>query len=298
MSIRFSFPCILADKRRKMKSDAKEPPLWQAFVTKEDLMETERQISQIQKELEKFLAKWEPKQIVGKTQEELEGIFAKWRSEQVAEIRSKVFRYNQVAVLIKILFVNREFLTGIIDHYDSGEPVILATLARCTFELFLATRDAFSSPEKFREFVGRSEASVIRFNEKVLDEVTIQGNSNLVKFMQSELVRLEHRKTIWATMFGPTPTITRPDLNFRDLATQFGMGEYYDFDYGILSLFVHPSLFYVAVAPRMSSLLSGEERPSTFQRDAVKAWSLSIALDFSRKLLKFTESIRSTFESL
>jgi hypothetical protein len=280
-----------------MKSDAKEPAPWQV-VKREELMETEQEMRQTQNELERTLAKWEEilgkKEILGKTQGELESIFAKWDTEQMAAIRSTVLRYNQVGVLIKILFVNREFLTGVIDYYDSGEPIILATLARCTFELFLATRDAFSSSDRFREFVGRTIASVIRFDEKVLDWVTNQDNSAMVQLLQSELVRLELRKRIYTTMLGPIPTDLRRDLNFRDLAAQFGMRQYYDFDYGILSSFVHPSLFYVAVAPQMTSLLSEEQRPSTVQRDGVKAWSLDIALDFSRKLLKFIESIRST----
>jgi len=280
-----------------MESDTNEPPLWQAFVTKEELIEIEREMGQTQKELERIIAKGEPKQVAGKTQKELESISAKWGPEQVVETQSEVLRYNQVGTLIKILFVNREFLTGLIDHYDSGEPVILATLARCTFELFLATRDAFSSPERFREFFGRVLGSVIRFNEKVLDQATIQGNSEMVLSLQSELVRLEQRKKIYSTLLGPIPSTTRPDLNFKDIATRFGMGEYYDFDYGILSLFVHPSLFYVAVAPQMETLLSEQEKPSTWQRDVVKAGLLDIALDYSQRLLKFTESICSTFFS-
>jgi hypothetical protein len=62
-------------------------------------------------------------------------------------------------------------------------------------------------------------------------------------------------------------------------------------------LFVHPSLFYVAVALQMTAILSEQEKPFTFHRDVVRAWSLDIAVDFSQRLLKFIESIRPTFLS-
>lgn len=278
-----------------MGSDEKEPPNWRALVTKEQLMQIELELGQAQKQLESILPKWEPKQIVGKTQEEIESIFANWDPQQVARIQFEVLTYNQVAVLIKILFVSREFMTGVIDHYDSGEPLIMATLARCTFELFLATRYAYSSQEKFREFIGRTLATTVKFNEKVLDAFATDENRHMEQLLQWELVRLEQRKKLYSMMFGPIPSTPRPDLNFRDLATQFGLGEFYDFDYGILSLFVHPSLFYVAVAPEMTAILSEQEKPSTFHRNAVRAWSLDIAVDFSQRLLKFIEFIRPTF---
>lgn len=258
-------------------------------------MRIELELGQAQKQLESILPKWEPKQIVGKTQEEVESIFATWDPQQVAKTQFEVLTYNQVAVLIKILFVSREFMTGVIDHYDSGEPLIIATLARCTFELFLATRYAYSSQEKFREFFGRTLATIIKFNEKVLDAFTTHENRHMEQLLQLELVRLEQRKKSYSMMFGPIPSTPRPDLNFKDLATEFGLGEFYDFDYGILSLFVHPSLFYVAVAPEMTAILSEQEKPSTFHRDVVRAWSLDIAVDFSQRLLKFIESIRPTF---
>jgi hypothetical protein len=278
-----------------MGSDEEEPPDWRALVTKEQLMRIELELGQAQKQLESILPKWEPKQIVGKTQEEVESIFATWDPQQVAKTQFEVLTYNQVAVLIKILFVSREFMTGVIDHYDSGEPLIIATLARCTFELFLATRYAYSSQEKFREFFGRTLATIIKFNEKVLDAFTTHENRHMEQLLQLELVRLEQRKKSYSMMFGPIPSTPRPDLNFKDLATEFGLGEFYDFDYGILSLFVHPSLFYVAVAPEMTAILSEQEKPSTFHRDVVRAWSLDIAVDFSQRLLKFIESIRPTF---
>jgi len=258
-------------------------------------MQIELELGQAQKQLEGILPKWEPKQIVGKTQEELESIFANWDPQQVAKTQFEVLTYNQVGLLIKILFVSREFIAGVIDHYDSGEPLIIATLARCTFELFLATKYAYSSQEKFREFFGRTLATIVKFNEKVLDAFTIHEMRDMQQSLQWELVRLEQRKKLYSMMFGPISSMSRPDLNFKDLATQFGLGEFYDFDYGILSLFVHPSLFYVAVAPQMTAILSEQEKPFTFHRDVVRAWSLDIAVDFSQRLLKFIESIRPTF---
>ena len=232
---------------------------------------------------------------MGKTQEEVESIFATWDPQQVAKTQFEALTYNQVGLLIKILFVSREFMTGVIDHYDSGEPLIIATLARCTFELFLATRYAYSSQEKFREFFGRTLATIIKFNEKVLDAFTTHENRQMEQSLQWELVRLEQRKKLYSMMFGPIPSTPRPDLNFKDLATEFGLREFYDFDYGILSLFVHPSLFYLAVGPEMTAILSEQEKPWTFHRDVIRAWSLDIAVDFSQRLLKFIESIRPTF---
>lgn len=258
-------------------------------------MQIERELGQAQKQLESILPKWEPKQIVGKTKEELESIFANWDSQHVVRNQLQDLTYNQVGLLVKILFVSREFMTGMIDHYDSGEPLIIATLARCTFELFLATRYAYSSQEKFREFIGRVLATTIKFNEKVLDAFTTHENWQMAQSLQLELVRLEQRKKLYPMMFGPIPSTSRPDLNFKELATEFGLGEFYDFDYGILSLFVHPSLFYVAAAPEMTAILSEQEKPSTFHRDVIRAWSLDIAVDFSRRLLKFIESISPTF---
>jgi hypothetical protein len=278
-----------------MGSEEEELPDWRALVTKEQLMQIELELGQAQKQLESILPKWEPKQIVGKTQEEVESIFATWDPQQVAKTQFEDLTYNQVAVLIKILFVSRELMTGMIDHYDSGEPLIIATLARCTFELFLATRYAYSSQEKFREFIGRVLATTIKFNEKVLGAFTAHEDWHMVQSLQLELVRLEQRKKLYPMMFGPIPSTPRPDLNFKDLATEFGLGEFYDFDYGILSLFLHPSLFYVAVAPEMTAILSEQNKPFTFHRDVVRVWSLEIAVDFSRRLLKFIESISPTF---
>jgi hypothetical protein len=257
-----------------MSSDEGDRLNWRALITKQQLTQIELKLRQAQKELESILPKWEPKELVGKSQAEVEGIFANWGPQQVARKQFELLMANQVGLLIKVLFVSREFMTGMIDHYDSGEPLIIATLARSMFELYLATRYAYSSQEKFREFMGRTLATVIRFNEKVLDAFTTWGNGQMdqsIEGLQMELARLEQRKKLYPMMFGPIPSTPHPDLNFKDLAGQFGLDQFYDFDYGILSLFVHPSLFYLAVGPQMTAILAEQEKPYTFHRDVVRA---------------------------
>lgn len=214
-----------------------------------------------------------------KEQKRLEEILVKLHArEEFSE------RTERLLFMIQVLYANREFVRALVRNYNAPEPIVSTTLARCIFELHMATRDALSSSEKFWEFTSKVIASYRIFLERLWDVAMLGGRFAAAPF-ENELVKMELLRKKYSI-----PDVRKPIINFKELADKFGMTRNYEFDYALLSQFIHPSLLYLAVVPKTFKMRTAGrgsgKKWSTPQREFVKTLCLIVANDFSARTLK------------
>lgn len=159
-----------------------------------------------------------------------------------------VKRINVLSFLSKVVEINSHFLKIFVDTYNIDEPVLSTALARGIFELHLILLEATSSDEGFvRVLTGSGDAyeSYIQMFRQIAKE---KGDVIAVNTINRELERISLHKERFEALLKANlkgKGKLKPYVRFDKLASKHGLSEVYDFEYRLLSFFLHPTFLYL-----------------------------------------------------
>lgn len=240
------------------------------------------------------------------TQKEIDDLMNRYFENLDSANPMFVKRINLLAFISKILEVNSHFLKTFVNTYKLTEPVVSTVLARGIFELHLVLLEAISGDEGFLRVIIKSGDAYESFTEMLLQIMEQKGDAAAIRALYGELERF----ALWEKKFEKllktdfkSKVKRTPYLSFKGLADKHGLSGAYDFEYRLLSSFVHPSLLYLITTKSKDKTVSKEKRQLAKlnierRKQLVKFVATYVALDLSSRTISKVKKIIDSHLSL
>lgn len=215
-----------------------------------------------------------------------------------------VKRLNLLDILSKLLEINSRFLKTFVDTYGIDEPVLSTALARGIFELHLILLEATSSDEGFVRILeggGDAYESYIQMFRQIAKE---KRDALAIKIFDRELERIHlHRKRFEELLKVNLKDGAKLKLyvRFKELANKHGLSDVYDFEYKLLSFFIHPTFLYITTTITRDKTISNQKRRLNVlnvehRKRMVKSMATNIAFGISSRTITHIEKILDDFK--